>query len=249
MLRQAWDSGDIRTLTKEPLHATGTHISMVGHITKLELIDRLSTTEAANGFGNRILWACATRSRVLPHGGTLDAESLTYFADLLRGVLNWLNSQACPIRVMWDDEAKTLWESLYGELSEGKSGLFGAVTSRAEAYVVRLALIYALVDCSPVISEEHLLAALAVWKYCESSAKFIFGDATGNPVADTILKALRDTAEGLTRSEISGLFDRNKTAATLETALTLLAGEGRAKQVRDLGRPGRPPERWVAVGA
>ena len=50
----------------------------------------------------------------------------------------------------------------------GHSGLYGAVTSRAEAQVVRLSLIYALLDCSPVIRQEHLLAALALWEYCEA---------------------------------------------------------------------------------
>jgi hypothetical protein len=249
MLRQAWDSGDIRTLTREPLHATGTHISLIGHITKRELLDRLDSTEAANGFGNRNLWTCARRSKQLPHGGSLDEGAVADLADSLRRVFDWLNSQDGPIRIVWDGEARELWESVYAELSEGKPGMFGAVTSRAEAYVVRLALVYALLDCSTVIWKEHLLAALAVWEYCEASAKFIFGDASGNPTADTIIKALRETPNGLTREQISELFSRNKDAASITAALDFLAEQGRARRVRDTGRQGRPAERWVAVGA
>jgi hypothetical protein len=41
-------------------------------------------------------------------------------------------------------------------------------TSDAEACVVGLALICALLDCAPVIGQEHFEAALAVWEYCES---------------------------------------------------------------------------------
>jgi hypothetical protein len=249
MIRQAWDSGDIRTLTKEPLVASNTHISLIGHITKGELLERLNTTEAANGFGNRILWTCASRSKKLPHGGSLAESVLTGMADTLREPVEWLRPKDPPIRLNWDANASLLWESVYDELSEGKPGMFGSVTSRAEAYVIRLALIYALLDCSDEIWEEHLQAALAVWEYCESSAKFIFGDATGNPTADAILKALRQTPEGLSRTDISALFDRNKDAKTINTALEVLAAQGRAKKGGVRPIRGRPSETWIAVGA
>jgi hypothetical protein len=249
ILRQAWDSGDIRTLTRIPLHATGTHISFVGHITNGELLALLNSTEAGNGFGNRFLWTCAARSKRLPHGGSVDVETATILANSLREVFEWLSEQECPLRIIWDDDAKELWEHIYVELSEGKPGMFGAVTSRAEAYVVRLALIYALLDRSTVIWKEHLLAALAVWKYCESSARFVFGDALGDPVADAIFTALRQTPKGLARTQINRLFSGNRTAMELDNALNLLSEQGRAKRTRESGGTGRPAEHWVAVGA
>ena len=37
VLRRAWDTGDLRTLTKNsPARATGAHISIIGHITRQE---------------------------------------------------------------------------------------------------------------------------------------------------------------------------------------------------------------------
>src|SRR5437763_14431983 len=83
-----------------------------------------------------------------------------------------------------DAQARSLWYQVYEKLSDGKPGLLGAVTSRAEAQVMRLACLYALLDCSTVISRKHLEAALALWQYCENSARFIFGDDLGDPVAD-----------------------------------------------------------------
>jgi hypothetical protein len=51
--REAYDSGDLRIITKnEPARATGAHISIVGHISAGELRKELSTNEKANGFGN-----------------------------------------------------------------------------------------------------------------------------------------------------------------------------------------------------
>ena len=54
----------------------------------------------------------------------------------------------------------------------------------------------------------HLRAALACWAYAERSARFIFGDTLGDPVADEILRALRQQPAGMTRNEIRDLFDR-----------------------------------------
>ncbi len=67
VIRSAWDSGHLRILNKNsPASATGAHVSIIGHITRDELLRYLSSTEYANGFGNRILWGCVRRSKALP---------------------------------------------------------------------------------------------------------------------------------------------------------------------------------------
>ena len=96
----------------------------------------------------------------------------------------------------WGDSARPLWVERYPSLSEGAPGLLGAVTSRSEAQVLRLACVYALMDSSVAIELEHLKAALAVWDYAEASARYIFGDATGDPVADSIEEMLTGAPEG-----------------------------------------------------
>src|SRR4029453_5539785 len=68
----------------------------------------------------------------------------------------------------------------------------GAVLSRAEAQVLRLSVVYALLDKTAAIGVTHLGAALAVWEYCEDSAHLIFGARLGDPTADRILKARRN---------------------------------------------------------
>jgi hypothetical protein len=70
IIRHAWDGIPLGTLTRNsPLKATGAHISIVGHITEEELRGRLTRTDAASGFGNRFLFACVRRSKLLPFGG------------------------------------------------------------------------------------------------------------------------------------------------------------------------------------
>ena len=63
-----------------------------------------------------------------------------------------------------------MWRAIYSKLSAKPPGLLGAATARAEAQVVRLSLIYALLDRAAAIGTEHLTAALALWRYCADSA-------------------------------------------------------------------------------
>ncbi len=245
VFRQCFDTGHLRITNKNsPALATGAHVSCVGHITKQELARELTETECANGFANRILWVCVARSKELPDGGN---THLVDFSDVeARFKAGLAFAQDCG-QLRRDTEARDLWRSGYHDLSTGKPGLFGAVTSRAEAYVARLSLVYAVLDCSDHIRAVHLQAALAAWRYCEDSARFIFGASLGDSVADEILAALREAGErGLTRTEISGdVFKRNRTRAEIERALTLLL-EHKLASMKAEPTDGRSGERWWA---
>ena len=52
---------------------------------------------------------------------------------------------------------------------------------------MRLACVYALLDQSSYVHPEHLIAALALWRYCEDSARYTFGDAFASPAAEKLL--------------------------------------------------------------
>jgi hypothetical protein len=244
-IRQAWDDSRLRTLTKNnPTKATGAHISIIGHVTKAELLRHLSDTEAANGFANRFLWLMVRRSKELPFGGDVPQEELKELSRRLDSAIRF-GRQPRPVR--WGESAREAWTEVYGPLSEGKAGLFGAVVGRAEAQTLRLATLYAVMDESPSIEYEHLAAALALWSYAEESARYVFGDATGDPVADDIAEALRAAGdEGLSRTEIRDLFGRHKGADRINQALGLLQKLGRIhKEAVPTG--GRPIEKWYAA--
>ncbi len=247
IIRNAWDTGELRSLTKNsPAVASGAHISIIGHVTKQELLRYLQNTEAGNGFANRFLWVCTRRSKCLPEGGNIGEVD---FAPLVMRLTEALEFGRRIGELKRDNEARTVWHAVYPELSDGKPGLLGAVLARAEAQVMRLACIYALLDLSPIVRSEHLLAALALWEYVECSARFIFGDALGDPVADEILRALKKTPEGLTRTDISNLFSRNRSSESITHALTDLLSTGlvecTTKPPRGKGK--RPTEFWKAV--
>ena len=241
-IRQAWDSGTLRTMTKNnPAVATGAHISILGHITKEELLRYLTDIEAGNGFANRILWMCTRRAQVLPEGGgTPD------YSRLVQPLHDSLEQARLIGRIERDTEAKKAWATIYEELSGEKPGLFGSVTARAEAQVLRLSVLYAAMDGADAIKLSHLKAALAVWEYAEASARYIFGDATGDPVADRILESLRQGE--LTRTAISYLFQKNVSAARLQQGLNLLVSARRARFERRDTDGTKPTEVWMAIG-
>src|SRR5262249_32488465 len=120
-LRQAWETGNLRTLTKQsPTVATGAHISTIGHCTAEELRRYLSETEAANGLGNRHLWVCVKRSKVLPEGGRPDEKML---ADLQRRLCEAYQEARYVGELRRDAESRAVWHEVYEQLSEGRPGL------------------------------------------------------------------------------------------------------------------------------
>ena len=243
-IRAAWDTGMLRTLTRHnPLKATDAHISIVGHITSEELRRHLDATETANGFANRFLWLCVRRSKLLPEGGMLERGALDKFTGELAAAVRF--ARGCG-RVDRDANARRLWIDVYPELSEGYPGLVGALLARAEAQVLRVAMLYALLDRSGVVREEHLRAALGLWQYAADSIRYLFGDSTGNPDADVIMHALAASAQGLTRTEVSALFGRHASAGRIDRALGLLVERAFATSETEQ-TSGRPVERWRAA--
>jgi hypothetical protein len=225
VLREAWDGNALKNRTKrDPLTATGAHVSVVGHITREELLRRLSDTEAANGFANRFLLALVKRSKKLPEGGSLDPAALDQLAREVDAAIG----RALPLRAMTrSPAARELWAKAYEDFGDGPGGLAGAVTARPEAQTLRLSVAYAMLDGSATIEVEHLQAALAVWHYCEASAMAVFGDALGDPVADRLLAALREAGEhGLDGAEQHDLFGRHAKADQLERARVELERRG-----------------------
>jgi Protein of unknown function (DUF3987) len=244
-IRNAWDGHTLSTLAKNcPLKATKPHISMVGHITEDELRAGITRTDMANGFANRFLFVCVRRSKLLPHGGSLHEAEIHRLGEQIKAAVEMGKTVG---RLQMTEAARGQWEAIYPDLSAERPGLLGAVTARAEAQCVRLALIYALLDQQENIDVPHLRAALAVWEYCETSATRIFGNALGDPVADEIMRALLQAGSaGMTRTAIRDLFGRHRSGERIGMALSLLMTQGRARMEEKM-TGGRPSETWFAV--
>jgi hypothetical protein len=243
VVRNAWDGKTLQTMAKNtPVRSRDAHVAIVGHITKDELLRFVTGTELGNGFFNRFMTIAVQRSKELPFGGQLDGDALERVRE---ATLTALRFASLPRRLDFDDESRARWIEVYGPLSRGEEGLLGAATRRAEAHVVRLAAIYATLDCSETICLPHLEAALAVWRYSLDSARWIFGDSLGDPTADEIWSLAKDRPGGISRTEVRDLFSRNKKAREIDRALAVLEDAGRLRRAAVPDGHGRPAETWL----
>ena len=241
VMRQAWDSGSLTVMTKNnAAKATDTHISILGHITKPELGKCMNDTDCWNGFANRFLWCLVRRSKLLPDGG--NGLDLAPLCERLTAAVVKAQEIGAMSR---SADARKLWHHLYPELTAERPGLYGAVVGRGEAQTLRLSMLYALLDGQAVIDVEHLQAAAAVWRYCDASAKLIFGQGeaeSANPLEQLLLVKIQQQP-GINRRGLHRAIGGHIPAKEIVHALAHLRDQRQVHcEVASTG--GRPSERW-----
>ena len=241
VIRQAWDTGTLRTLTRnDPTVATDAHISILGHITRQELGKDLSENDCSNGFANRFLWVAVKRSQLLPDGGSeLDLAPLQ--ARLAQALCQTTGGMSRS------PAARSLWHDLYPSLTADRPGAWGKATSRGEAQTLRLSMIYALLDGTTVIDVPHLQAALAVWQYAEASARLIFheNEETLDPLEKLLLEQIT-RFPGINRKRLHKALGGHVSAEVMVKALGTLAEQGKAR-AEQVATGGRPSECWSPI--
>jgi Protein of unknown function (DUF3987) len=240
VLRNAWDGVPLgHARARDESLVTRHHVALLGHVTPIELRAKLTDTDAANGFANRILFLAVRRSRLIPFPTEPD--------DLVRPFVEPLHRAIVEARAIASleltDAARDRWEAFYLALaSEPRLGLAGAVTGRHEAHVARLALVYALADRSPAIDLEHVDAAIALAEYARRSAVWALGDSTGNRHADILRRILVDGPVAWRDAKAAlGL----RTAADLAQAVGVLVDAGLAVVVPVPQPGGGRPRRLI----
>jgi hypothetical protein len=256
VIRQAWDKGAIASPSKNnEVVATAALISIIGLISKEELLVETTDTDAHNGTLNRFLFACSQRSRLLPEGGEFESLYETREWTELQSQFNRniANSAGASLRLERDSDTQDEWgrnhcpdRGLYKILSEPRPGLWGAITARAAQQLIRLSLIIAIINGHRRIQAEDQSAAYEIWRYCDDSSKYIFGNRRlDDPRAIRILVVLREAGTaGLSRRELHGLT--HHPAEEINQSLTWLAEAGIIYCRRTESTGGRPEERWFA---
>jgi hypothetical protein len=248
-LRDSWDCRTLRTLTRRHnrLTATQPHIVVIGHVTPREFRATLQDSDISGGSVNRLLICLSRRSRLHSRLGNLPEDVLKIAAEKFKTAHDTANRRG---RLKFTDEFWRVWEGAYRELNRDRPDCQATdATARGATMVLRLALLYALVDGKEAIDAEHLDAALALWSYAEHSARWLFSshelekqrEAAGG-LATFILEGGPD---GRTRTAISrGYFKGNKSAAEINDELAPLVHDGVAIEIKDETGP-RTTTRYV----
>lgn len=243
VLRDAWDGKSLAVLTRnQPLRLANASLATVANITRRELREKLTTTSRTNGFANRFLFVWSERAQILPRAVNLDTLPLgALVVKLHRAVQAATNAG----RVERDDVTNELWDEEYKRLTTRDDSIVDSLLARGDAHVVRLSLLYALLDSSPVIRLPHLRAALAFWDYCEASVEYIFGDEI-DAQGERILRALERGP--LTTGEIRrGIFKDNISSTDVLAKLEALEATRRLRRCQKDGKKG-PTDAWELAG-
>ncbi|MBK9770008.1 MAG: hypothetical protein IPP57_04125 [Candidatus Obscuribacter sp.] len=95
--RSLWDIGNADIVTKsEQIKTTGAHVSLMCHITEVELVEMLESKELFNGFANRFLWVKVRREKKIAIPKKIDPAIK---ADIAKRIAHALlaGGQAKPI--------------------------------------------------------------------------------------------------------------------------------------------------------
>jgi len=229
ILRDGWDGNPLMNVVKgktdglsNSVSCKEPHLSVSADCTKEELIDKMPENSAENGFGNRFLYCYVYRTKKCPHGG----PELVWAGEIthLQEVIQFAKTQRC---VGLCKAAEKLWTRMYQEIEDEADipGLAGKMVARGAAHVRRLALIFAVIDKSPVIASKHLKAAKRIWDYCLESARYIFGGVTKDQA-----KIVRHLEKGPMddRTICDEVFHRHVPIAWVKSQVADLVAQGRA---------------------
>lgn len=251
VLRSAWDSGQLSVLTRgDPLVATNSHVAIVGHVTRRELMLKATDTDISGGLLNRFLPVLVRQSKDLPIEQEADEHELNWLAGQWRHKVNGAHKRTLVRRSPASD---ALWaDELYAALKvpdSDEESIVGELLVRGHAYVMRLSLTYALLDDAALIEPEHLLAAAALWQYASASARTVWGVQEAETDVARLARHVQGAGEaGLTRSQASKLFSGHRSTTEIDALFAVLAAEGKVKETsRSTG--GRPAVVAVWAGA
>jgi len=225
ILRCGWDGRQVIMSPgkKDPAKATGAHISLFGHITPLELRKNLTEIDSTNGFANRILWFAVDAVGDEPVPPLVDwQQDYPNLVNGLREVVYNFHTRSTS-ELTWSREARVEWDKYHRAVKKRTfGGLMGPIVKRSVPHVLRITMIYTLLDNSCLMKPEHLAAAIAVVDYAERSAKVIFGQQTGDKAADKLLWHLDREPDGIPKTDIYAILGRNRSAADMNMTLAVL---------------------------
>jgi hypothetical protein len=240
IIRCMYDGHPLAPITKtNKISSTGHHVAIIAHITQDELLNKIPKEELYNGFVNRFLWMCVRRPKLCPFPEVMDQDQMIRFRAEILKILLWTKhnqGQFC-----FTKNAMNLWKEEYSRISIEEKGLMSHILSRTANQAIRLALIYAVLDCSKNVHSRHLNRALAVCKFATDSAHYIFGELDENQIAKRIVAGLKNAPQGLMANDLYRLFHNHVRADVLNREINLLIDSGSifCEKKKTQGRPAK----------
>lgn len=240
-LRCGWDGTTLAPLIKKDfIKATRPHLCVFGNVTSEELTEKTTRNSFFNGFVNRFLWVAVQREAYIPIPKLLDRAKLDTLAQRVRASVMRARGKTYPLSVA----AKAEWYCIYRMLEDRPlSGFAAKATERASPYVLRMALIFAILDDEDCIEPRHLASAVAVWQYAQDSAAYIFGSESNglSPYAEKVYDFISKSRGEVLKKDVWEAIGKHWNKRRMDNAIDDLCAMGivEAESQPTGGRPGQ----------
>jgi hypothetical protein len=211
MIRKAWDETDFTSATKHcKMKASSCHVSLIAHITREEFTSLMMRKKAQldmkNGFVNRVLWCYSHRTKSPMEVQEMPEGFFTEDYERLKEALVSIQNES-DVTLRLSEDAQKLMEREADSIEVSDYGITTDTDNRGMSQVLRISLIFSLLDNAREVKAEHLEAAIAVWNYCKKSARWVFEDHEFSSLANKLFVALE--AQPRTWSEVYETVFRN----------------------------------------
>ena len=244
-IRQMWDGEDLaRTVTSGTVVAKDYHVSLIAHVTPSEQRSTMNQADKSNGFINRFMLV-ATHTTQMVTWDDQGQEDHPFRRALASAALADRASKVAERgRVHFASDAFPAWVKLR---EDGDIDTSRELLARLDAHMMRIALIYALIDNSEVITREHMIAAYAFTCYVRDTTNLTYPATDGDQLVLRIGQIIEKAgAEGITRTDLGKSCSNHIAADDRDRACAELIDVGLITEVREAGA-GRTSVRYLAT--
>ena len=260
-MKVLWDGINYSKLTVgNRVDLKDVHYSYLAHITPYAFRSLLAEDEIKNGFINRFFVCWTQMRKVVANPDVIDWEG----KELKELITEWkaaMKEAESIGQIVRSEEADEMWEEAYVDSLLQQMGSNTAdkdILARSNPNKLRLANIYAALDGTHIMTEEHIRAASSLWAYCETSVLREFGkaDIDIDPDMKKIMELLKSKStnefekeKGISLTEIQRQFKNRSTKeyAEIKRKLEIMVAKNKFRMELIPSSGGKPERRFYLV--
>ncbi len=215
--RNAWDGVPLEINTSQrSIRSTDYCVSLIAHITPKELKSLVSDIDSSNGYLNRFMFCFITGGVPKPFPESFDRIEFTFTKELV-ALFNFINAIESA-EIVLADNAKELYLEIYNEFYYRPEDKITELLSRNTQHLLKMAMLYAIIDQSQEIKIGHLKASKALIDYSSASIQELFGKDSITKKEAKVLRFLSSQNGTAPRGKIqSDCFRNNSSKEELDS--------------------------------
>jgi Protein of unknown function (DUF3987) len=179
-LNTLYDCPDFDDLTRsraQSIKIDHPFVSFIAGTPKEWLTDAIGSGEIMGGFVNRFLPVEGMSNKSIPFPTPSDDHTAKQLAAELNKIIDQCTN--VPVEMTWSVVAKGIYEKFYNAWHYRQSNLStdrAAITNRIPNHVVKIAMVYSILEGQSDITDHAIATAIQIGDYLERTATNIFGD-------------------------------------------------------------------------